>query len=65
MENRNLKLLDIVDKKDNVYKVIVEIAKRSHDLIKGAIPSVELKRDENLIQISIQEFLQKLKIKNE
>ncbi|MCM8819019.1 MAG: DNA-directed RNA polymerase subunit omega [Candidatus Omnitrophica bacterium] len=65
MENKNLKLLDAIDKKDNVYRVIIEIAKRTHDLIKGGIPSVEVKKDENVVGISIKEFLQRLKIINE
>jgi len=65
MKNRNLKLLDLIDKEKNIYEVISEIARRAHDLIRGAVPSIEIKKDENLIQVAIEEYLQKIKIKNE
>ncbi|MCM8772423.1 MAG: DNA-directed RNA polymerase subunit omega [Candidatus Omnitrophica bacterium] len=69
MGNRNLKLLDLIDKEENIYDVIMEIAKRCHELMAGAVPKIEVKKDENLIQIAIEEYIQKIKskkgIKNE
>lgn len=65
MGNKNLKLLDLLDKKKNVYNVIMEIAERGHDLIKGALPKIEAKKNENLIQVAMEEYLLKEKIKNE
>ncbi|MGB9678048.1 MAG: DNA-directed RNA polymerase subunit omega [Candidatus Ratteibacteria bacterium] len=65
MGKKNLEFLDLVDKDKNIYELIIEIAKRSHDLIKGALPSIEVKKDENLIQVAIEEYLRKEKIKNE
>ncbi|MFN4227799.1 MAG: DNA-directed RNA polymerase subunit omega [Candidatus Ratteibacteria bacterium] len=65
MENRNLKMLDLIDKNKNIYEVIVEVSRRAHDLIKGALPSVEVKKNENLIHIAIEEYLRKNKVKNE
>lgn len=56
--NRNLNLLDRVDKKENIYRVIVVLSKRAHLLISGAPPEVET----DLIdpaQIVIEEFLAK------
>lgn len=65
MENRNLKILDLIDKKKNIYEVIIEISKRGHELIKGALPIVEIKKNENLIHVAIEEYLRKQKVKNE
>ncbi len=63
MGNRNLKLLDLIDKEKNIYEIISELAQRSHELMKGALPSIEIKKGENLIQVAIEEYLQKIKIK--
>ncbi|MCM8785526.1 MAG: DNA-directed RNA polymerase subunit omega [Candidatus Omnitrophica bacterium] len=65
MENKNLKVLDLIDKNKNIYEMIVEVSKRAHDLIKGALPSVEVKKNENLVHIAIEEYLKKDKLKNE
>lgn len=65
MENRNLKLLDLIDKKKNIYEVIIEISQRAHDLLKGAPPSIEVKKDDNLVLVALEEYLRKEKIKNE
>ncbi|MCX7917861.1 MAG: DNA-directed RNA polymerase subunit omega [bacterium] len=65
MENKNLKILDYIDKKKNIYEIILQISKRSHDLLKGALPSIEIRKGENLIQVAIEEYLRKIKVKNE
>ena len=59
MENKNLKILDLIDKEKNIYEVIIQISKRAHDLIKGALPSIEIKKGENLINVAIEEYLRK------
>ncbi|MCM8803901.1 MAG: DNA-directed RNA polymerase subunit omega [Candidatus Omnitrophica bacterium] len=61
MKNNNLKILDLIDKNKNIYEVIIEISKRGHELIKGALPMVEIKKNENLIQLAIEEYLKKVK----
>ncbi len=58
--NRNLKLLDKVDKKENIYRVIAILSKRAHDLISGAPAGVEIDVDEPA-QIVMEEFLEKEK----
>ena len=65
MENKNIKLLDLIDKKENIYEAIINISKRSHELIQGALPSVEIKKNENLIHVAMEEYLRKKKVKNE
>jgi DNA-directed RNA polymerase subunit K/omega len=63
MENKNIKLIDAIDKNENIYEVIINIAQRSHELIKGAIPSIEIKKNENLIDVAIEEYLIKRGVK--
>ena len=66
MENKNIKLLDLIDKEENIYETIINISKRSHELIQGALPSIEIKKNENLIHVAIEEYLRKKRIeKNE
>jgi DNA-directed RNA polymerase subunit K/omega len=65
MENKNIKLLDLIDKKENIYEAIINISRRSHELIQGALPSIEIKKNENLIHVAIEEYLRKIKVKNE
>jgi len=65
MGNKNIKLLDLIDKKENIYEVIIDISKRSHELIQGALPKIETKKNESLIHVAIEEYLRKTKIKNE
>ena len=65
MENKNLKILDLIDKEKNICEVIVEISKRAHELIKGALPAIDIKKGENLIYVAIEEYLRKTKVKNE
>jgi DNA-directed RNA polymerase subunit K/omega len=65
MENKNIKLLDLIDKNENIYEAIINISKRSHELIQGALPSIEIKKNENLIHVAIEEYLRKRKVKNE
>jgi DNA-directed RNA polymerase subunit K/omega len=63
MENKNIKLIDAIDKNENIYEVIINIAQRTHELIKGAIPSIEIKKNENLIDVAIEEYLIKRGVK--
>jgi len=56
--NRNLKLLDRVDKKENIYRIVALLSKRTHDLISGAPPEVGIDIDEPA-QIVMEEFLRK------
>ncbi|MCM8766601.1 MAG: DNA-directed RNA polymerase subunit omega [Candidatus Omnitrophica bacterium] len=63
MENKNLKVLDLIDKNKNIYEAILEVSKRAHDLMKGALPSIEIKKNENLIHVAIEEYLRKEQIK--
>jgi DNA-directed RNA polymerase subunit K/omega len=65
MENKNIKLLDLIDKNENIYEAIINISKRSHELLQGALPSIEIKKNENLIHVAIEEYLRKRKVKNE
>lgn len=65
MENKNLKILDLIDKNKNIYEIIVQISKRGHELIKGALPSIDVKKNENLIHVAIEEYIRKSKVKNE
>lgn len=58
--NRNLKLLDRVDKKENIYRIVTILSKRAHDLISGAPPGIEIDVDEPA-QIVMEEFLRKEK----
>jgi len=43
--NKNLKLLDKVYKKENIYRLIVILAKRAHEIISGA--PAKIKSDES------------------
>jgi DNA-directed RNA polymerase subunit K/omega len=52
--NRNLRVLDIHDKKENIYSLISELASRSHRVINGAVPSVEVK-DADVVQVVLEE----------
>jgi len=56
--NRNLKLLDRVDKKGNIYRVVSILSKRAHELISGAPAGVEIDVEEPA-QIVMEEFLKK------
>ncbi|MCD6221547.1 DNA-directed RNA polymerase subunit omega [bacterium] len=58
--DRNLKLLDRVDKKENIYRVIAFLSKRAHELISGGPAGVEIDVDEPA-QIVMEEFLEKEK----
>jgi len=58
--NRNLKLLDRVDKKENIYRIVTILSRRTHDLISGALTGVEIDVDEPA-QIVMEEFLRKEK----
>jgi len=58
--NRNLKLLDRVDKKENIYCIATILSKRAHDLISGAPAGVEINVDEPA-QVVMEEFLRKEK----
>jgi len=59
----NLKVLDKFDKKENIYKLIVQYAERAHNIINGAIPDIE-KEDTSVINIVMEEHLKKEKEKD-
>jgi|GEM_PF-856835 DNA-directed RNA polymerase subunit K/omega len=65
MENKNLKILDLIDKEKNIYEVIIQISKRAHDLMKGALPSIDIKKGESLINVAIEEYIRKTRLENE
>jgi|YelNatPaOPRAMG01_1025707.scaffolds.fasta_scaffold350963_2 DNA-directed RNA polymerase subunit K/omega len=62
MENKNLKILDLIDKEKNIYEVIIQISKRAHDLMKGALPSIDIKKGESLINVAIEEYIRKTRL---
>lgn len=64
--NKNLKILDMIDKEKNIYELIVELSKRTHELISGAIANVELKsKNTSPVLIAMEEYFIKERIKNE
>lgn len=64
--NKNLKILDKVDKKENIYDLITKLSKRAHEIISGAVPNIELKSKNTSPQLVVlEEYLMKERLKNE
>lgn len=54
--DKNLKFIDKFDKEKNIYEMITQLAKRTHDLINGAVPAVETKENDP-IYVAMEEVL--------
>ncbi|MGI6595560.1 MAG: DNA-directed RNA polymerase subunit omega [Elusimicrobia bacterium] len=55
--NKNIKLLDKYDKKENIYKLVQLMANRVYQILNGAAVSPTIK-EKDPIQIVMEEFLE-------
>ncbi len=57
---RNLKILDKMVGKVNIYKLIQQLSERAHTIMAGGTHLSDIKEN-NLIQIVLEEFLRQIK----
>ncbi len=57
MNNINLKFLDRFDKNSNIYQLICELSERVHNLFATSISSGSSGKEDDLVEIVIEEKL--------
>jgi DNA-directed RNA polymerase subunit K/omega len=62
--NKNIKLLDRFDKKENIYELVYQLAERVHQILNGAAVSSTTK-EKDPVQIVMEEFLDRRKRMND